>query len=145
MILRLRRRIFFVILQKPLISRLTLNKKERIKKQKDIELLFKGGQTFYLFPYKVFYSINAREPDEEPLLFGTGVGKRNFKKAVDRNRIKRLAREAFRTQKIPLKEQLMASGKQMKLFLIFTGREIPSFAVVNEKVQSILKKLQNEV
>lgn len=107
--------------------------------------MFNGGASFYHFPYKVYYSINPLEEREEPLLFGTGVSKKYFKKAVDRNRVKRLAREAFRTQKIPLKEQLLKSGKQMKMFLIFTGKEVPPFATVAEKTSGVLKKLQTEL
>jgi ribonuclease P protein component len=79
------------------------------------------------------------------LLFGTGVGKKNFKKAVDRNRIKRLSRETFRTLKLPLKERLLTLKKQMKLFIIFAGKEMPDFAFSAGKMQSILNKLESEL
>lgn len=79
-------------------------------------------------------------------MFGAGASKRNFKKAVDRNRIKRLIREAYRTQKLPL-QQLITEQKQgcLQIFIIFTGKELPLFDLVKSKVAEVLKRLEKEM
>jgi ribonuclease P protein component len=77
-----------------------------------------------------------------PLQAGFSASSRNFKKAVDRNRIKRLMREAYRLQKNPLQEALQAKQKQLALFFIYTGKELPDYKTVSEKIGVILNKLR---
>ena len=73
--------------------------------------------------------------------FGAGVSTKNFKKAVDRNRIKRLTREAYRLQKISLQEKLKTKNIQLNIFFIYTDKEMPEYNEVYKKVGSILKKM----
>lgn len=68
-----------------------------------------------------------------------GVGKRHFKKAVDRNRIKRLVREAYRVRKEML--QPVLGTKPLQIFFIYTGRELPQAAVVAGAVEGSLQRL----
>jgi len=75
------------------------------------------------------------------LQFGVGVSTKNFKKAVDRNRVKRLIREAYRLQKNELKNKLKLKKMHMNLFFIFTGKELPSYDLVYEKLTIALQKL----
>src|SRR4051812_47478655 len=75
------------------------------------------------------------------LQFGAGVSGKNFKRAVDRNRIKRLIREAYRLQKTQLQEATMEKKLQLNIFFIYTSRELPLFNIVKEKVSVILNKL----
>ncbi len=79
-----------------------------------------------------------------PLQAGFGAGTRHFKKAVDRNRIKRLSREAYLLQKQPLAGQLREKGLSMAVFFIYTGKELPPFELVSEKIGVALKKLMKE-
>jgi ribonuclease P protein component len=121
----------------------TLSKQERLKSRKRIEQLFREGRSFSVFPYRVLYSIvpGADGGLDAPLQAGVSVSSRNFRKAVHRNRIKRLTREAYRLQKPALQQKLMETGQQLMLFLIYTGREMPDFLLAKEKVQVILKNL----
>jgi ribonuclease P protein component len=120
----------------------TLGKNERLKSRKQIEQLFAEGKSFAVFPYKVFYyTANCQLPMTNVLQFGIGVSNRNFKNAVDRNKIKRLSREAWRLQKKELKVLLTEKKIQLNVFFIFTGKEIMEYNFVKEKVAVILKKL----
>lgn len=121
----------------------TLGKDERLKSRKQIEQLFKEGRSFNTGILKVYHQL--REGSEiMPLKFGVGVGTRHFKKAVDRNRIKRLIREAYRLQKNELYGQLLAQNKQLNLFFIYTGKEVPDYDLVFEKTANAFNKLMNE-
>lgn len=122
----------------------TLGKKERLKSRKQIERLFKEGKKFVVAPYRVYYSTDEMYDIQHSafrIQAGVGVSNKHFKRAVDRNRIKRLTKEAWRLQNAPLKEKLKASGKQMSVFLIYTGKELPDFNLVKDKVAIALKRL----
>ena|ERR1043165_5719262 len=121
----------------------TLGKKERLKSRKNIEQLFNIGKNFVITPYRVHYVIKKDEQKKEPSLlqFGVGVSGKNFKKAVDRNRIKRLTREAYRLQKLSLQENLKKKNTTLHIFFNYTGKELPDFDHVKEKVAVALNKL----
>jgi RNase P protein component len=79
-----------------------------------------------------------------PVQAGFGAASRNFKKAVDRNRIKRLSREAYRLQKGPLLEQLARKGLSMAVFFVFIGKELPDFPTASARIGVALQKLLKE-
>jgi ribonuclease P protein component len=60
---------------------------------------------------------------------------------VDRNRIKRLTREAYRLQKNTLQQKLLEAEKQLNVFFIYTGKEIPDYLLIKEKTTQILNRL----
>ena len=120
----------------------TLGKSERLKSRKLIEQLFTEGKNFPFTPFRVYYLVSPlnRGPGLH-LQFGAGVSGKNFKRAVDRNRIKRLTKEAYRLQKNQLQGALKQKNFQLNLFFIYTGKELPQFNSVKEKVNVILNKL----
>lgn len=117
----------------------TFGRKDRLKSRKRIEQLFREGKVITLMPLRVLYLISRS--DDPQLQCGVGAGTRIFRKAVDRNRVKRLIREAWRLQKQPVVEKLKAAQCQMSLFIIYTGKELPvykdTFAVINTLVQKL--------
>ena len=121
----------------------TLGKNERLKSRKLIEQLFSEGKTISVFPFRVYYLVYPPTATQSPLTiqFGAGVSGKNFRKAVDRNRIKRLTREAYRLQKHELQEALKANKKQLNVFFIYTAKELPGFDLVSKKLNVILNKL----
>ncbi len=76
----------------------TFKKQERLKKRKLIEQLFAEGKSITVFPIKLVYlQIDHQSPYK--IQAGVSASKRNFKKAVDRNKLKRLLREVYRKNK----------------------------------------------
>jgi ribonuclease P protein component len=71
------------------------------------------------------------------------VSSKHFKRAVDRNRIKRLMREAYRLQKPELSEELEKKQQHLALFIIYTGRELPDHKLITENMRVVLQKLIN--
>ncbi len=119
----------------------TLGKEERVKSRKLIDELFSEGKKFSLAPFRIHYLYADHSPGREAKLqLGAGVSKKIFKKAVDRNRVRRLTKEAWRLQKNPLQEKLPVK-KQLSVFLLYTGKQIESYQLVSEKVKKIIDKL----
>ena len=75
---------------------------------------------------------------------GFSASSRNFKKAVDRNRIKRLLRESFRRQRAGLLDQLSSANVHLAIFIIYTGKEVPAYDVVDDKMKKALRKLSDQ-
>jgi len=126
----------------------TLGKKERLKSRKQIEQLFKEGNSISISPFRVYFLINQMFNAQRSMFnvqFGVGVSGKSFRKAVDRNRIKRLIREAWRQQNTELKEKLKTTGLQMDVFFIYTGKEIPGYKLVCEKVKTAIEKLKKTI
>ncbi len=117
-------------------------KEERLHEKKLIGKLFKEGKSFFKFPFKVFY-FKLEDAEEYPAKVLISVSKRNFKRAIDRNRIKRLVREAYRKNK-----GILCGGSDSEtcpatwvIGLIHTGNVIPDYEEVEKKIILILQEL----
>jgi ribonuclease P protein component len=116
------------------------HKTEKLKSRKRLNELFTKGRSFAVFPVKVFYVVDAA--CENPVKAGVGVSARNFKKAVDRNRIKRLLRECYRLNKIALHETASKQEKSVSVFFLYIGKELPEYEMLFEKMKTALLKLE---
>ena len=116
------------------------NKFEKLKSRKQIELLFAKGKSISAFPVKVFYLPVDHTP-VHPAQVGVGVSARNFKKAVDRNTIKRRMREAYRLHKLPLHEHLVAQQKSVAVFILWIDKQMPTTAALQELMPAVIEKL----
>lgn len=131
---------------KPVAKQFTLGKNERLKSRKQIDQLFSEGKKFSVTPFRIFYIaqiLPEKDPQTKAIQFGVAVSTKNFKRAVDRNRIKRLTREAWRLQKNELAEELKITGKQLNIFFVYNSKELPDFNSVKDKVALALKKLSS--
>jgi ribonuclease P protein component len=120
-------------------QRYTFKKDEKLKSRKTIEQLFKNGKSFSNFPFRVLWQFT--EAAKTPIQTGFAVSSKHFKKAVDRNRIKRLMREAYRLQKNELQSLLTQQQKQLAVFIIYVGNEIPDYNFILKKTDDVLKRL----
>lgn len=77
--------------------------------------------------------------------FGVGVSGKNFKRALDRNRIKRLMREAYRLQKNALYQIVEANNLRLNMFFIYTARELPDYQVVYNRMSVALQKISTAI
>ena len=120
----------------------TLGREERLKSRNKIQTLFAKGKVMNFSPFKIIYQFQT---DNLEFQLGVAVGTRQFKKAVDRNRIKRLIKEAYRLQKNQLKDLLIIKKTGLSLFIIYSGKTIPDYEFVYEKTGKILQKLESEL
>jgi ribonuclease P protein component len=118
----------------------TFPKKERLNSKKLIDKLFTEGESFFVYPFKVVYIKNSSE-ELLPVQVLVSVSKRKFKNATDRNKVKRLVREAYRLNKKTLLEYFSGKEKQLAIGLIFTGQTILPFAQIESKIILILHRL----
>lgn len=120
------------------IQRYFLKKDDRLKSRKAIELLFAKGKSFSNYPFRILW-LNTE--NETGLKAGFSASSKNFKKATDRNKIKRLMKEAYRLQKNDLQFQLLAVNKGINLFFIYTGKDVPAYDLIFEKTGTVLKRI----
>ncbi|MDE3144051.1 MAG: ribonuclease P protein component [Bacteroidota bacterium] len=114
--------------------------KEKLKSRKLMDQLFTAGKSVSVFPVKaMFNEIDAAI--DFPVKAGVGVSIRNFKKAVDRNRIKRLLREAYRLNKQPLLDFATANNKKIAVFFLFVDKTLPDFEMLQNKMPVLIDKL----
>ena len=153
--------------------RQTLSKSERLKSYKRIRILFAQGQKFKVFPLVIYFLLRdelgetrlrelnpveglslpaaGRRSGEKSgevegvLQMGVSVGKRHFKRAVDRNLLKRRLREAYRKQKGELKETLSASGIFMDIFFVYSNARISDYAEIELAMQQGLTILLEKI
>jgi ribonuclease P protein component len=115
--------------------RLTLSKEEKLKSRKLIEKLFIEGDSLKEYPLRLKYLKIRDENNSVKVAFS--VPKRNFKLAVDRNRIKRLLRESYRKNKGVFVEGLM--GEYILMFM-YTDSIERSQVDLDKKILRLMNK-----
>jgi len=117
--------------------RYTFTKPERLKNDKEISRLFEEGKSITVFPIRLIYLFRDGDKQEHIKAAFT-ASKRNFKKAVDRNRIKRLLRESYRLNKPQLYRSL--DTKNYIFMFIYIGKEAVNMDTINEKIRLLFDK-----
>ena len=123
-----------------MLKRFGFSKAERLKSRKQIDELFAKGKSFSVFPVKAIYIFDSTT-ENAGIQVGVTASKRFFKRAVDRNRIKRLLREAYRLQKEDLSLHIKASHKSAKVFFIYTDKTIADFETIKTAMYKCLQRL----
>ncbi len=122
----------------------TFKKAEKLCSKKDIELLYKSGSSKTFYPLKIFWKVNKFESGYPARLLIT-VPKRLYKRAVDRNLMKRRIRESYRLAKPNLYAELMKKEIQLDVLIMYVGKEKEEFIVVQKSLETGLIKLSEMI
>lgn len=114
----------------------TFSKKERLKSKKQIEALFNEGRSVTAFPLKMIY-LETEHDDGVKIKAGVSVSKRLHKNAVDRNKIKRLLREAYRLNKA---EYFNNSTTSYAFMILYLSKDGTTFDAVDTAMKTLFKK-----
>ena len=121
----------------------TFKKEERLCSRKHLDLLFKNGSSFLLYPFRVSY-LFVDEPISVPAQVVINVPKKRYKRAVDRNLLKRRIREAYRLTKQHHLYALLPEGRGLLLFSIqFVGKEKYEYVFIEKKLIATIKKFHH--
>lgn len=124
-------------------KRFTYSKSEKLKSRKLLNQVFAAGKSLNVYPIKITYLLEEID-SRSKVQMGVGASSRHFKKAVQRNRIKRLLRESYRLEKNNLLE-LLPAKKQLTAFLLFIGKDLSETELIPQKMQLVLDKLANSI
>ncbi len=126
------------------MKKYSYTKEERLCSKKQIDLLFSKGSSFVLYPFRILWIQNP-EPALYPAQVVLSVPKKRFKRAVDRNRIKRRIRESYRILKTDkLYPFLREHNINLYLMIIYTGNEIITTKEIEKKLNLAFDRLLKE-
>lgn len=106
---------------KLLSKKFTYQKKDKLKSRKQTQFLFSNGKAITMHPIRLIYNIENAEAGIFPtglLQAGVGAPSRHFRKAVQRNRVKRLLREGYRLEKPDFMSAISLTNTRLNLFFI---------------------------
>ena len=126
-------------------SQFTFQKKDKLKSRKQTQFLFAKGQSMNAFPIKLIYTLESNEPGS--VQAGVGAPSRTFRKAVDRNRVKRLLREGYRLERPEfITSSVDALNKlRVNLFFLYTDATVISQKEIQEKIKQLLSRLSEKI
>ena len=119
----------------------TLNRDEMLKSRIQISILFEKGIRINKYPLKMLLLPTVDSEQIKPGLFMVMASKKKYKKAVTRNKIKRIVKEAYRLNKELLFQYLTENNKKCLLGVMYNGNEIPIFEEVEKSMISLLKRV----
>ncbi|NOU18285.1 MAG: ribonuclease P protein component [Bacteroidales bacterium] len=123
--------------------RLFHRKNNRLYIEREIETLFKEGASHFIYPIKILYlTYPLKEGDYKVLI---SVSKRNFKRAVDRNLIKRRIKEAFRKNSFHIKKSLEGKGLGIYIAFIYVSKVIIDYKEIENLVVKQILYLSNHI
>ena len=136
-------------------------KEDKLKSRKQTQFLFAKGQSMNAFPIKLIYTIETLEQlntslpspflnlanikEKGQLQAGVGAPSRTFRKAVLRNRVKRLLREGYRLEKPTFLTNAALQGMRLNLFFLYTDATILSQLEIQEKIKQLLSRLAEKI
>lgn len=119
----------------------TLNRNEMLKSNIQIDLLFKNGVRISKYPLKIILLPIIDPRLQNPCSLIVMAPSKKYKKAIVRNRIKRLLKEIYRNNKTLFYPYLTENNKKCLLGISYNGNEIPTFGEVEKSMMSLLKRI----
>ena len=123
----------------------TLGKEERLRSNLSIQELLKQGKSVYSFPLKIYWDFSPDIHQKYPARVAVIVPKRKFRRAVDRNLMKRRLREAYRLNKSILYESLEERNQKIQLIILLLSDEFIPFSQLEKRTQEILLQLTKKL
>ena len=114
----------------------TFSKQEKLKGKKNFEILFTKGKRIKVYPVQLCYHSMGFK-DGSPLKVAVVAPKKKFKKAIQRNRVKRLLRESYRLNKSLVFNNIEGN---FALLFVYLGHTVPTFVQVESAMSQLLKK-----
>ena len=109
-----------------------------------MEQLFSSGNSIKSGPFVLLWSLQKLS-SSVPIQVAFSVPKKKFKKAVTRNKIRRLVKEAYRLHKIDLFDTVLKSEKQLALFILYRDNNESTQKELQDKIIVALSRLENEL
>ena len=119
------------------------NKVSRLCEKTQITLLFKSGEVIKETPFIIIFLL--KEKSEYPIKLLISIPKKQIPKAVERNKLKRLIREAYRTSNSDILKFLKGKRKKIHIAFIYQEKEIKSFLFLQDKIRLILHRLKKQI
>lgn len=123
------------------MERQTFRKPERLRSRKVIGRLFRENQGVFAYPLRLVWVELDTPPEGVPVQVAFSVPRRSFRKAVERNRIRRQMREAWRRNKAALYRSLNASPRRIACMVIYVGKEPLPYRRIEGAMQAVQRKL----
>jgi len=123
----------------------TFGKNEKLCSQKLIGEMFLSGNTFLCYPMKVVWRKVDELHTDAAVQIAFSVPKRIYKRAHDRNRIKRLMRESYRLQKSELLQMAESKGLKIALMVVYIGKEILDYPKVSAAMAKAIIRFGKEL
>jgi ribonuclease P protein component len=119
----------------------TFCKEERLKSNLTIQGLLRNGKTVSEFPLKIYWDISSDRLQKYPARVAISVPRRKFKRAVDRNLVKRRIKESYRLNKSIIYQALGKKDLRIVMIILFLSGEFISFDVLDTVIRNLLRKL----
>lgn len=114
-------------------------KSERLKSRKEIGTLFKSGSSIGVYPLRAVWKVGQDIEKMGALQVAVSVPKKKFRRAVDRNRLRRQVRESYRLRRGQLNMQVIPP---VSLMILYTGVEALPYTMIDAAMNRMLRKLQ---
>ena len=133
---------------KLLTNKFTYQKKDKLKSRKQMQFLFSKGTAIAMHPIRLLYTIEKEEAgifSNGLLQAGVGAPSRQFRKAVQRNKVKRLLREGYRLEKPDFMNAISLTNSRLNLFFLYLDAHVQTQQQIQATIKLLLQKLSDKL